>query len=159
VSRSDDCATPSTRHAPTVVGKNLRILAVVVVTLGVYAWVADSIPEVPPAARETLGVSGDSSEMQRPAALVGVTDPVELLQVGRCLGCHTLSGRGVALGPPFDGMGSRFDEAYIRRSILDPGAEASDGFEHLRGAMEPGIGQTLTEAQVEIIVGFLASQR
>ena len=87
------------------------------------------------------------------------TDPMRLLEDNLCLGCHTLDGQGVPLGPTFDGIGSRLSPDDIRRSILDPAAEASEGFESLTGVMLPTFGETLTASQLEIMVQYLAGLR
>ena len=63
------------------------------------------------------------------------------------------------MGPPFDGIGARLDADYIRESILDPAAGASEGFESFLGLMPPIFGNQLTASQLEALVQFLASQR
>jgi mono/diheme cytochrome c family protein len=97
-----------------------------------------------------------------PAAATTTTaslDPVEIMRANTCFACHVLSGEGAPIGPAFDGMGARVDADYIRRSILDPAAEASAGYEAFAGLMPPIFGGQLTAAQLEIIVQFLASQQ
>ena len=89
----------------------------------------------------------------------GLTDPVEIMDAAGCFACHILGDRGTQVGPPFDGMGARVDEDWIRESILDPTAQASEGYENLQGAMPPIFGDQLTAAQLEAVVGFLASQQ
>lgn len=108
------------------------------------------------------GAGGEAGGGVTPApgpAAGGSTDPMEILRANACLGCHTLGGEGTELGPTFDRIGSRVSEGYIRRSILDPGAEFAEGYETLAGVMPPNFGQTLTAAQLEAVVRFLAEQR
>lgn len=88
----------------------------------------------------------------------GGTDPVELLENNLCLNCHTMDGEGVELGPSFDGVGARLDAAEIRAAILDPNAEASEGYEELLGTMPTNFGQMFTAAQLEAIVEYLAAR-
>lgn len=88
----------------------------------------------------------------------GGTDPVALIENNLCLNCHTLDDRGIELGPSFNGIGSRVDAAYIRNSILDPNAGASEGYEQLVGAMPTNFGELFTAAQLEAIVQFLAGR-
>lgn len=83
-------------------------------------------------------------------------DPVEIMRNTLCFGCHLLGDEGVEVGPPFDGMGSRLDAEYIRRSILDPSREAAEGYEQLLGSMPPNLADLLTARQLEIIVAFLS---
>ncbi len=90
--------------------------------------------------------------------LTASMDPLEIMRANLCLGCHVLDGEGIATGPPFDGMGDRIDADRIRRSILDPGAEAAEGFEDQLGAMTPTIADLLSARQLEVLVQFLAGQ-
>jgi mono/diheme cytochrome c family protein len=87
------------------------------------------------------------------------TDPVEIMTANTCFVCHQFEGGGVPLGPPFDGIGARVDADYIRESILDPTAAASEGYEAMQMMMPPIFGNQLTASQLEAIVQFLASQR
>ena len=84
------------------------------------------------------------------------SDTVALLRDNICLNCHTMDGEGVDLGPTFDGIGSRLSAAEIRRSILEPNADAAEGYEDLLGAMPPTFGTQLSAAQLEAIVAYLA---
>ena len=86
-------------------------------------------------------------------------DPVEIMRANTCLVCHQFKGEGAPMGPPFDGMGGRVDADYIRQSILDPSAGASEGFEAFIGVMPAIFGAQLTAAQLEAVVQFLASQQ
>ena len=90
--------------------------------------------------------------------LTASMDPLEIMRANLCLGCHVLDGEGVATGPPFDGMGARIDADRIRRSILDPGAEAAEGFQDQLGTMTPTIADLLSARQLEVVVQFLAGQ-
>lgn len=83
-------------------------------------------------------------------------EPTQILNDLQCLACHQLAGEGAQLGPPFDGIGSRLDAAYIRRSILDPAAEIADGYDQFAGVMPANFGSRLTAAQLEAVVSFLA---
>lgn len=86
------------------------------------------------------------------------TEPREIMRANLCFGCHKLDDEGAEIGPPFNGMGSRIDADRIRRSILDPGAEAADGYEQLLGTMPPNFGDLLTAGQLEALVQFLSQQ-
>ncbi len=87
------------------------------------------------------------------------TDPRQLLSDHACLGCHVLDGAGGAVGPPFDGIGTRLDAAAIRNAVLDPSAEVSPGYEHVAGRMPTDLGHQLSARQLETLVTFLAAQR
>ncbi len=85
-------------------------------------------------------------------------DPQELLQVNNCIVCHTLTGPS-PLGPSFETIGGRLTAEQIRAAILDPNASVSEGYEAMAGLMPLIFGTTLSAAQLEAIVQFLASQR
>jgi hypothetical protein len=102
-----------------------------------------------------------AADAAAPAAggpLTASLDPLEIMRANLCLGCHVLDGEGVATGPPFDGMGGRIDADRIRRSILDPAAEAAEGYEELLGQMVPTVVDGLSARQLEVVVQFLAGQ-
>lgn len=103
-------------------------------------------PGTPTPAGAALGIAG------------GSTDPMTVLREGTCLTCHTLGDEGGPIGPPFDSIGARRDPAHIRRSILYPAADTTDGFEAVAGTMPVSFGEQLTAAQLEAVVQFLASQ-
>ena len=89
------------------------------------------------------------------------SDPRELLTANGCIGCHQLAGTvgGGAVGPSFDGIGSRLSADQIRQSILDPGADVAEGYDQFAGMMPATFGQQLTAAQLEAVVEFLAERR
>lgn len=89
----------------------------------------------------------------------GGTDPMGILQANACMGCHQLKGEGGAVGPKFDGIGSRLNREGIRESIIDPNAKVSAGFEAFKGMMPATFGDQLSAKQLEILVTFLASQK
>ena len=63
------------------------------------------------------------------------------------------------MGPPFDGVGRRLTKDQIRQSILEPNAAITGGYEAMAGTMPPTFGQTLTAAQLEALVTYLAGLR
>jgi mono/diheme cytochrome c family protein len=94
-----------------------------------------------------------------PASFSAATDPMELLTQNACFGCHAIDGNGPPIGPAFDGMGSRLTADQIRRGILDPNAEAAEGFEQFAGMMPATFGQQMSAQQLEAVVQFLAGRR
>jgi len=111
---------------------------------------------------DDIKASGGGSGGAAPAAAApagGSTDPLTMLNDNTCMGCHALKGEGGAVGPSFDGIGSRMSRDLIRESILDPNATASAGYEAFKGMMPTTFADQLTGAQVETLVRFLAGQR
>ncbi len=84
------------------------------------------------------------------------TDPRQIITANGCLGCHSLHGQGGAIAPHFDGVGTRRTTDGIRAKILAPASSITPGFEKLAGIMPATFGQTMTAAQLEALVTFLA---
>jgi mono/diheme cytochrome c family protein len=93
------------------------------------------------------------------AAGTSSSDPLTIMRENQCLVCHKLGDEGGPLGPELTRIGARLDADAIRRSILDPAAEAAEGFEAMAGVMPATFGQQLTAAQLEALVQYLAAQR
>lgn len=82
-----------------------------------------------------------------------------------CNGCHTVGGIGGAVGPDLSGVGARpsrdpsrwtTTDAYIRASILDPGAYVVDRYQP---AMPDAATLDLGEEEVEHLVAYLKTLR
>ena len=93
-----------------------------------------------------------------PSVDPGISNPVAILDEYGCFACHRLGEQGTEVGPPFTDIGSRRDEAYIRRGILDPRAEVPEGYEDFATVMPANFGERMTAAQLETVVDFLAEQ-
>jgi cytochrome c oxidase cbb3-type subunit 3 len=51
---------------------------------------------------------------------------------GACMTCHTLNGMGMAIGPDLSEIGLKRSVAYLRRSLVEPGAEVPQSFNPYR---------------------------
>jgi mono/diheme cytochrome c family protein len=107
-------------------------------------------------AEATGGTAGAAGASAGPST---TSDPLQLVQELQCVACHRIGAEGQAVGPPFDGMGSRLSPDEIRHAILDPAASVSPGFEQFAGVMPTNFGTRLTAAQLEALVGFLAERK
>jgi cytochrome c oxidase subunit II len=104
-----------------------------------------------------------ASSTERPAGWTAVQWGEHLFREQGCTGCHHINGvRGVggALNaiwgrerPLADGTTVVADEAYVRRSIVDPTADVVEGFE----PQMPPYGGVLNDAQVDALVEYVAS--
>ena len=74
-----------------------------------------------------------------------------------CTACHKVAGQGGELGPDLSRIGATRDADYLRRAILDPGAEVPEGFPP--GIMPPTYGEQLYAGELEMLVGYLAGLR
>lgn len=95
-------------------------------------------------------------------------DPVErgqrLADQFGCLACHTTDGTQ-SVGPTWQGVfGSQealadgttveVDEAYLRESIVNPGAKIVEGYQNI---MPANIGEDMTEEQIDDVIAFIES--
>jgi mono/diheme cytochrome c family protein len=110
---------------------------------------------------EDVGASSASSTSPASSASPRSTtaDPRQLLTENGCLACHAIDGQGPPIGPSFDGIGGRVNADRIRRGILTPNADTAQGFARFAGTMPQTFGQTLSAAQLEALVSFLAGRR
>ena len=116
-----------------------------------------------------VDVTGDDIAKTAPAksagaapagpAMTATLDPVALYSEKGCIGCHQLDGKGGAVGPSWDHVGSRRSAASIRKKILDPKSDTTKGFEKFAGTMPTTFGQMLTAGQLEALVTFLAKKK
>jgi mono/diheme cytochrome c family protein len=109
-----------------------------------------------------IEATGGAATGSAPAAAGGTDqaqpEAVAILQARTCLACHSLEGAS-PLGPSFEGIGERLSADEIRRAILDPGAEASPGYEDLLGSMPPNFEDLMSAEEIDTVVEYLASLR
>jgi cytochrome c oxidase subunit 2 len=79
-----------------------------------------------------------------------------------CMSCHgewapTMAGLYMSNVKLSDGRTVVADESYIRRSILDPGADIVEGFQSNSSVLMPSFQGTLTEEQIEQLVEYIKS--
>jgi len=89
----------------------------------------------------------------------GSTDPMTLFRAAGCVGCHKIGVEGGAVGPDLTHVGSRRSAESIRTKILDPASSTARGYERFAGIMPKTFGTTLTAAQFEALVRFLAAHK
>jgi len=91
--------------------------------------------------------------------MTATLDPVKLYSEKGCIGCHQLDGKGGAIGPSWDHVGSRRSAASIRKKILNPSSDTTKGYEKFAGTMPGTFGTMLSAAQLEALVTFLANKK
>ncbi len=57
---------------------------------------------------------------------------------GGCARCHTISGRGGSFGPDLTEVGAARSAAYLRASVVEPGADVPRGFVQIRAVTKKG---------------------
>jgi cytochrome c oxidase cbb3-type subunit III len=65
---------------------------------------------------------------------------------GNCAGCHSIHGEGGVAGPDLSAIGDSRSEAYLRESIVNPGAAVPEGY--LLVTVVPNSGQPVTGVRV-----------
>lgn len=89
----------------------------------------------------------------------------QLAELQGCLGCHTTDGSS-SVGPTWrgiygseeqleDGTTVTVDEAYLRRSIVEPNAQIVQGFPP--NVMPPTFGETLSDEEIDALVAYIKS--
>lgn len=74
-----------------------------------------------------------------------------------CGACHKIAEEEGEVGPDLTAIGATRDDAYLRRSILDPNADIGEGYE--ADMMPPDYGEQLYAAELEMLVQYLADRK
>lgn len=74
-----------------------------------------------------------------------------------CASCHTVGGKGGAVGPILDGIAVRATKDYILESLMEPNAKLAKGFENLAISPMPPLGVILKEQELADILAFLGT--
>ena len=139
---------------------NLKILAVVLGTVAVYTWVANTIPQVESEVPEELVFSGDFSTDE----LVQAGEEL-YLGAGGCIACHGSGTRAPNLLTDEAGTGligercaARVEgldcKSYLHASMVAPNDFVVPGY----GPIMPDMSRTLSETQIWAMIAFLQSQ-
>ena len=97
---------------------------------------------------EQAGPAGDAQP-------VILDDPEAIIGKHACGACHKVAGLAGALGPDLTQIGASRDEAHLRRAILEPNADVTEGFPP---NMMPGnYGEQLYAKELEVLVAYLAA--
>jgi cytochrome c oxidase subunit II len=74
-----------------------------------------------------------------------------------CASCHTLSDAGASgtIGPDLDKVLATRDDAFIKQSIVDPGAFVEKGYPN--GVMPTTFGKDIKPADIDALVKYLSS--
>lgn len=106
-------------------------------------------------------------EEERTAAAPGPSgaDGEALFASAGCGGCHafTPAGTDAEIGPSLDGVAAAAAKAgkpvadYVKESIVDPGASLTEGYAD--GVMPTTFGESLREAEIDALVGYLTEAK
>lgn len=138
---------------------NLKILGIVLGTIGLYTLLANAIPQVESDVPQELSFSGEVTVAQM------VEAGAELYEgAGGCTACHGLGTRAPNLetgeagaGPIGARCADRVEgmdcKAYLYASMIDPNAYVVEGFQPIM----PDMRRTLSDAQIWAVVAYLQS--
>ena len=123
----------------------------------VIAWLQDTaglevtvaLPTEAPAEEAADAGGGEAGE---PRAMFTTTE--DIVAEFTCGACHKLAGEEGEVGPDLTAIGGKRDAAFLRRAILDPNADITEGFE--ADMMPPDYGEQLYAAELEMLVEYLA---
>ncbi|MCP4319192.1 MAG: c-type cytochrome [Hyphomicrobiales bacterium] len=99
----------------------------------------------------------DEEEEEELEPREAVSDPKLLVSMFMCDACHMIDGEGGDIGPDLSGIGAARDRAYLRRAILDPNADITEGFEP--DQMPEDMAEQMYVSELEILVDFLAENK
>jgi mono/diheme cytochrome c family protein/cytochrome c551/c552 len=139
---------------------NLKILAVVLGTVGVYTLIANAIPQVESDVPRELTFSGEVTAEELVAAGEELFDGA-----GGCTACHGLGTRapnlltadasGQAIGARCATRVEGADcKAYLHQSMIEPNVYVVEGFQPIM----PDVRRTLSNEQIWALVAFLQAQ-
>ena len=139
---------------------NLKILAVVLGTLGVYTLIANAIPQVESDVPRELTFSGEVTAEELVAAGEELFDGA-----GGCTACHGLGTRApnlVTADASGQAIGARCAtrvegadcKAYLHQSMIEPNVYVVEGFQPIM----PDVRRTLSNEQIWALVAFLQAQ-
>ncbi|MBI4715190.1 MAG: cytochrome c [Nitrospirae bacterium] len=100
---------------------------------------------------------GEGKKEGEAAAAPPAKTPEEVVNKYGCVACHTVAGGQGKVGPDLTKIGAKRDMDYIRRAILEPGADIAQGFPP--GIMPPNFKDKMTAGEFDLIVHYLASSK
>jgi cytochrome c oxidase subunit 2 len=126
-------------------------------TLAVVAYLQDSIGlevtvEIPGDVEAPPPAETAQATVMRPKYASGEDIVTQL----GCGVCHRIGGFEGAIGPDLSHIGMTRDIDYLRRAILDPNADITEGFAPM---MPPVYGDQLYASELEMLVEYMANLR
>ncbi len=138
----------------------VRVSLFALLVMGVYTYVANSIPQIESRPPQELSLEGGNVTTEQ---LVKAGEEI-FKGKGTCLICHAIGQKGTR-APDLAGVGARAGKrkpgmsakAYLIESLLDPGAYLVEGYPNIMPKVDrPPIG--LNRSELWALVAFLESQ-
>jgi len=102
----------------------------------------------------SVGGSGESDEGAKPETSADAAGGEALMIRHGCGACHKFGGQVGAIGPDLSDIGAIRDGDFLRRAILEPNADISDGY--MPNLMPPIYAAQLSTEELDLIVVYLA---
>lgn len=96
--------------------------------------------------------AGPAEELTGEALLIATGEDVAI--TNGCIGCHSTNGLD-GTGPTWTGLAARVDSEYLRRAIVEPGAEIAAGFTD--GVMPATYADSLSAEDIDALVAYIQS--
>jgi cytochrome c oxidase subunit 2 len=103
------------------------------------------------------GAAGAPAAGGAPAGGASVAAGKQVFAANGCAACHTLADAGASgtVGPDLDKFLAKRDPAFIKQSIVDPGAYVEKGFPN--GVMPQNFAQQIKPADLDALVQYLST--
>jgi len=108
----------------------------------------------------TVEIPVDVADVSNAAASTVATaarplkSPQEAIAQFACMACHVFEEAGGQVGPNLSAIGAQRDREYLRRAILEPNADISEGF--VPNLMPNTYPQQMYASELEMLVDYLA---
>lgn len=152
---SNDTESPMPNVASGGIGMSDVEISAVIAYLQELAGVEVTV-EIPSAEPDIE--PADESQSESAAVIeskpVILEDAEAIIAKHACGACHKIAGQQGALGPDLTQIGALRDEAFLRRAIIEPNVEVTDGFQP--NLMPGNYGEQLYANELEVLVAYLA---
>ncbi len=150
VTGTNDTVSPMPDVSKGAIGLNEVELWAVVAYMEKLAG-AEITVEIPKA--EAVATEEKKEEKREPART-----PQAVLEKYGCSACHKMTEDGMdpGLGPDLSKIGAKRDKEYLRRAIVDPNAEITEGFSPM---MPDTYKDQMTAGELELLVEYMAGQK
>jgi len=127
-------------------------------TLAVVAYLQDAsgldvTVEIPSDAQETAAASTEAPAEAK-SERAKYSSGEEIVAKLGCGACHKIAAFQGAIGPDLTKIGGARDAEHLRRSIMEPNADITEGFAPM---MPPIYGDQLFASELELLVEYMAS--
>ena len=145
-------------NKPPIALNNDELAAVAAFLQSVQGGQVTVTPQLVAAFTGTEATAPPGTAAAQPAVATATNRPPEqLIAELACIACHKFDEPGPLVGPSLWDVGARYDDAYIRQSILEPNAVIAEGFPPM--LMPPDLAEKMSGAEFERLVQWLKDHK